>query len=48
VGVPKVIEVYERLKKIGYNFNNPPLSPEDLSNMVHEMVDLHGRHSRRS
>ena len=47
VGVPKVIEVYEKLKNYGIDFGNPPLSPEELVNMIKSRVGAVERGSRR-
>ncbi|RLE77509.1 MAG: ABC transporter ATP-binding protein [Thermoprotei archaeon] len=41
VGIPKVIEVYDRLKKAGYEFGHPPLSPEDLAKAVRRVIGFH-------
>ncbi len=41
VGVPKVIEVYNRLKKAGYEIGQPPLSPEDLVKAVRKAAGFH-------
>ena len=39
VGIPKIIDVYKRLKEDGYQLNEPPLTPEGLAGQLAKLLE---------